>query len=150
MKIVNYETMMQQRPGTLFAIIGEDGMPGNIQTFGSPSPGGRDFTMAELGLGYPHLPESHANWLDFWHEVMHKDGESIPDFECYGRDGLFEYERKFVVMDVQDVQELFRHIGRCLLKAYTTEVRDIHGTLIPETEEALFPILEDIQLTIDD
>jgi hypothetical protein len=37
------------------------------------------------------------------------------DFDCPGRDGLFEEHRKFVVWDQQDVQGLIARLQRTLL-----------------------------------
>lgn len=119
MKIIDSNTLLDQKHGVIFAEYNSPNV-GKLQVFGGVyGMGSTDFVSAEFGAGFPHLPAGKNDWLAFWMDSMEKGAEALIDVECYGRSG--STEQQFVLLDKEDVLALLSRITKSLTEAYGVE-----------------------------
>lgn len=121
MKFINLATLLQQNQGVLFADY-TPGSIGHLRVFGGRnSPESIDYVSADFGVPVPLLPDEHDCWMTFIMDHMTKGAEAPVDIECWGRNGRFDTEEVFVLLDKNDVM--------LLLKQITTSLREGYGVV---------------------
>ncbi len=118
MKLLNRKEFLKMPAGTLFMKF-EPCVFGDLCVFQGPA-GNNDFYYDPLGDAI-----AHRGSLDLHDHVFPglKLGESMPmDFDCTGRDGLFDGDEiKFAVYEKADIEGLIAKLQTCLKEAYTKE-----------------------------
>jgi len=108
MKIVDYDTFIKMPAGTLYAeytpcVFGDTRIKHDILN------GGKDWFYSDLTTN----PEYNGNWEDVC-ESMEK-GEDVPrETDCCQRDGMFDYDRKFLVYSGHDVETMIETLKETL------------------------------------
>lgn len=107
MKIVDYDTFIKMPAGTLYAeytpcIFGETFIKQD-----NVSGRDRDWFYSEL-VSNP----DNDDWVDAC-EAMEK-GEELPPETAWSRDGMFDYDRKFLVYSRHDVETMIETLKETL------------------------------------
>lgn len=111
MKILNYNDFVKLPKGTLYCethpcIFGE------LQLKQDTINDGRDWFLTRLD----YLEDKEDEYLQFQeqYELLEK-GESLDlDIHCSERDGMFDYDRKFLIYEKKDVGKLIDLLKTCL------------------------------------
>ena len=101
MIIVNYDTFVQMPIGTVYCEY-SDVVFGDLYIKGETINNGKDWFYREL-VGNPEFNS------DIYTEacVPMKEGKHInPDYDISQRDGMFDYDRQFVVYSKEDIISL--------------------------------------------
>jgi hypothetical protein len=110
MKIINYDEFVSLPKGTLYRET-EPCWFGELQIKQDSINENNDWLLTRLD----YLEESHSS-DDFikCYNKMEK-GESFNlDIHCSERDGMFDYDRKFLIYEKKDVEKLIELLKTCL------------------------------------
>lgn len=117
MRIVNRGKFMTLPAGTVFQKFGR-GEPGPHLdlTFGPISikgeTTGEDFVVVDYGSPWPADCECSDTWIKRLIEMAEQGADSGPlDFDCGGRDGLFDDGQRFAVWSADDVLGLVKALA---------------------------------------
>lgn len=126
MKIIDLETLLKQPDGVIFADYIDCGDVGTLRVFGGrQQASSTDYTSAEFSAAWPHLPDGVNTWQMFWMEKMESGAEALIDVECWGRDGSFDEDAMFVLLDKNDVLSLLQRITKSLTNAYDITAEEL-------------------------
>ena len=110
MKIVDFKTFIATPPGTVYAkyepcVFDELCIKGN-------SLGEHDFCYQSIADAVDS--NGSTEWFHFLDEGK-ASGTSIPmNFDCQGRDGLFDYDQLYAVFEATDVRALIERLERAV------------------------------------
>jgi len=114
MKIINRKEFLDLPPGVVFAKYEPcvfSGLAIKESSYVSQEGYAGDFVVQGLGVEV-----ECANSDDYVTQCNKAEkGEDVPlDFDCAGRDGLFENEQLFAVLSKEDVQKLIHRLQETL------------------------------------
>lgn len=122
MKIVDRQTFLALPEGTLFCkyATGEVGV-GTLLIKGETctDTGGKaiDFMYQDIADAWPKDCDHTGDLVDAYEEM--KQGKDRPlDFDCQGRDGLFEQDQLFAVWSADDVKALIYRLEQAKVDAF--------------------------------
>jgi hypothetical protein len=113
MKIVDYDTFVSLPEKTLYSFYAPCYTDG-LKVKGETTNKGKDWFYSDM-LDNPKQ-EYEGEFLQYA-EVMEKmeKGESIKaDFHILERDGMFDYERQFLVYEKEDIEEMIEKLKELL------------------------------------
>jgi len=112
MKIVNRKDFLQMPANTLFSKFSPDNFgPLSIKVCDSNDGWHNDFVVQDIeGAIQCEGSDDFSNKCD----LMVKGEEVAMDFECAGRDGLFNNDQLFAVWSKDDVKMLIDRLNKCL------------------------------------
>lgn len=126
MRIVDRKTFLSLPSGTVFAKFGrqpKDGSHLNLTLSEIAIKGETsytDFCVQELIPWFEGVSDSAGHFAVF--ESMLKGEHSPPlDYECDGRDGLFDEDQLFAVWERDDLQRLLARLRTALADGYESE-----------------------------
>lgn len=117
MKIVDYNTFINLPKGVLYSYytpVYTNGLMIKDESLMFEN-GGSDWYYYDL-LDNPSQ-DSSGQWLQYVDVMMKMDegGESIPaEFNCLERDGLYDYDRKFLIYEQDDIKNLISKLNSLL------------------------------------
>jgi hypothetical protein len=109
MKIVDYNTFISMPKGTLYSNYAPCYMSG-LKVKDDTINEGKDWFYYDM-LDNPdqHYKDEYLQYFDTIAKMEH--GESIPaDFYILERDGMFDYERCFVIYEHKDIKEFIEKL----------------------------------------
>lgn len=111
MRIVNRKAFLAMPPGTVYA----EGQPfafGHWEVKGDTC-GPNDWFSADLSA-YA-IESTGSGDLRDKQEAMLADGASFPmDFDCIGRNGIYEDKSIFAILEPDDIRALIARLQQCL------------------------------------
>lgn len=120
MRIVDRKTFLSLPAGTLFykyqpCILSDFAIKDETIRQMSPGDAGdyRYVPLDQIWVESPTTSDYHTPYL----EMAEKDAEYPIDVECTARDGLFDEDQLFAVLDEQDVRTLIDRLTACLPKS---------------------------------
>ncbi|MDF1505786.1 hypothetical protein [Roseisolibacter sp. H3M3-2] len=114
MRIVDREAFLQLPAGTLFAKY-EPISFGPLLIKGDTS--SADFWVQDL-LPWPEGVDDSLQYFDAMEKVAAGGASGPLDFNCEARDGLFDHDQLFAVLDRSDVEALIERLGQALYDGY--------------------------------
>ena len=110
MKIVDYKTFVSLPKGTLYRET-EPCTFGELQIKQETINEGRDWFLTRLD--YIKESNSSDDFLECYKQM--ENGQSLNlDIYCKERDGMFDYDRKFLVYENKDVIKLIELLNKCI------------------------------------
>ena len=108
MKIINRKEFMEMPAGTVFSYYHPCVFQGLYIKDSAPEKGYPDFSMSDLiGAVENYSSEDFNDKCD-----RMEAGESLPvDFECSGREGLFDDELLYAIYETADIQKLITRLS---------------------------------------
>lgn len=110
MKIVNRQTFMSLPENTVYSNY----EPCNFGPLSIKQESIRDIDFYTMAINDAILSDSSEQFVDIL-TIAEKEGSSIKlDFECCGRDGLFEEDQLFAVWEDDDIVQLIKRLLCCI------------------------------------
>lgn len=110
MRIVNYNEFIKQPKGTIYCEY-EPCVFGKMNIFIESINDGSDFYYQEINHA---IPSADSSTFTEDCKLMEEGMEITADYYCLERDGLFEYDRKFLIYSKEDIKDLINKLKTLL------------------------------------
>jgi hypothetical protein len=110
MKIVDYDTFVKMPQGTIYSTYSPCNF-GDIYCLEEVINDGSDWFLSRM----INNPDDNCDIQKCCTDM--ENGVSIDaDFHCWERDGMFDYDRKFLVYETKDIEMFIEKLQDCLNK----------------------------------